>query len=84
MYMQTFVIDFNYEKKQVECFVQKIHDGKEAIYILNFTDSFLIKRFNGKRLLLAKREDAIATNSPELIFQLQVWNAIIKKESRLL
>jgi len=77
--MKTFLIEFDYEKCHYECYVQKLSGKSESVYILNFRDTFLIRKFNGKKILLAgKTENASA--SMDVVFEQSAWAAIVQKE----
>jgi hypothetical protein len=75
--MKTFLIEFDYEKGHYECYVQKIKSKSEAVYILNFRDTFLIRKFNGKKMILPEK----TTNPVDIVFEENAWNAIVKKET---
>lgn len=75
--MKTFLIEFDYKKCHFECYVQKLKSKTEDVYILNFKDTFLIRQFNGKKMVFSSKNRNAASND---IFQENVWEAIMKKE----
>lgn len=76
--MTTFMVDVNFEKSRYACFVQKVFSKEENVYILNLTDSSLIKRFNGKKLLLS--QSRINVCAEHTSFEQNAWNAILQRE----
>jgi hypothetical protein len=76
--METFSIEFDYEKKHYECFVQKIKSKTEDVYILNFKDSILIRQFKATKIVLSSTH---TSTSNDVGFTENAWNAIIQKEA---
>jgi hypothetical protein len=77
--MKTFLIKVNYEKCHYECYVQKLNSKSEPVYILNFRDTFLIRKFNGKKILLTGKTEN--TGMPkDLVFEQIAWEAIVQTE----
>ena len=80
--MTTFLIEFDYEKCHYECYVQKLSSKSEPVYILNFRDTFLIRKFNGKKILLAGK--TTNTDTPtDVVFEQSAWHAIEQKEKAI-
>jgi len=77
--MKTFLIEFDYEKCHCECYVQKLSSRSEPVYILNFRDTFLIRKFNGKKILLTGKTASAGTLN-DIIFEQSAWEAIEQKE----
>jgi hypothetical protein len=80
--MTTFLIEFDYEKCHYECYVQKLTGKSEPVYILNFRDTFLIRKFNGKKILLAGKTGNTGT-STDVVFEQSAWEAIVQKEQSI-
>jgi hypothetical protein len=80
--MKTFLIEFDYEECHCECYVQKLSSKSEPVYILNFRDTFLIRKFNAKKILLAGK--TTNTNTPQdAVFEQNAWDAIMQKEKAI-
>jgi hypothetical protein len=77
--MKTFLIKVNYDKCHYECYVQKLNGGSEPVYILNFRDTFLIRKFNGKKILLTGKTENAGTPNDE-VFEQSAWEAIVQTE----
>lgn len=51
--MKNFLIEFDYEGRRYECFVQPLADQSEKLFIVNFKDTALIRRFNVKKMIFS-------------------------------
>lgn len=86
--MKNFTVQVDYEGRLYECFVQKLKNRQENVYIINFCDNTLIKQYQGKRIVLcAQRLNLHQDNHVGLpagkglpVFEANLWKAIWQSE----
>jgi len=73
--MKTFMIQFDYENGNRECFVQQLDARPDEIFLLTFKDSCLIQRFKGKRMLVSQQD---ISEDVDTVLR-KAWSAIKQK-----
>lgn len=82
--MKNFTVQVEYDGNRYECFVQKLKDRSENVYIINFCDNTLIKQYQGKRIVLCSslnirdNQNQVAAPAGKNLpsFEANLWKAI--------
>ncbi|RFM26332.1 hypothetical protein [Deminuibacter soli] len=82
--MKNFTVQVEYDGHNYECYVQKLKDKEDNVYIVNFFANTLIKQYQSKRIVLCAQrlnlgnavEHPVAAANNLPAFEANLWRAI--------